>query len=61
MSTNYQSDPQKVLPVLKELEEAEGNGTSLLTFYVPSNMQLAKALQLLQRESPTAAKIKCRV
>ena len=57
------SETQRIqeIQLLTELEGASGDGTSLLTFYVPFDMQMAKATALLQREAPTAARIQSRV
>lgn len=51
----------RVRRLLKSLETARGNGTSMISLIIPSKGQIARVSKMLADEFGTASNIKCRV
>ncbi|CAG2102403.1 unnamed protein product [Medioppia subpectinata] len=51
----------KIKKLIKSLESARGNGTSMISLIIPTNGQISRVSRMLVDESGTAANIKSRV
>lgn len=51
----------RVKKLLKSLDTARGNGTSMISLIIPSKGQIARVSKMLADEYGTASNIKCRV
>jgi len=61
MSTFDDIEKLKIQRSLDQLDQARGEGTSLITLFVASGGDIAKARKKLSCEESTAAQIKSRV
>lgn len=51
----------KMKKLIKSLESARGNGTSMISLIMPPGEQVSKVMKMLENESSTASNIKSRV
>jgi len=61
MSTEIDIEKLKMERLLKNLDQAAGEGTSLITLFIAAGGNITKAKQKLICEESTAAQIKSRV
>jgi peptide chain release factor subunit 1 len=59
--TNNSVEVWKIKKLIKNLEDARGNGTSMISLILPPNEQISKISKMLGDEYGTASNIKSRV
>ncbi|CAG2102402.1 unnamed protein product [Medioppia subpectinata] len=61
LTANQNVNIWKIKKLIKSLESARGNGTSMISLIIPTNGQISRVSRMLVDESGTAANIKSRV